>query len=106
MTFLGHRFKHFQHAMQRCGFIATYAVSILLILIVFFDTKLRESTHKENERNKVTLGLFEVSLPEQAWTDACGSREQSGEVSRIVYAEAVGDFLDSQVCVDEQPFCP
>ena len=36
MTFLGHRFKHFQHAMQRCGFIATYAVSILLILIVFF----------------------------------------------------------------------
>ena len=43
-------------------------------------------------------------MPESGRTDTCCLQKQPGEVSVIFYAEAIGDFLNGKVGMNEQPF--
>lgn len=46
ITCFGHLSTHFQHAMQRLGFIATYFVVVLFIVISFFACKVKRFRRK------------------------------------------------------------
>ncbi len=51
----GHPAIHFQHAAQRCGFIATYAVVVLFIPIPFLPAKLSFQAQKKADETRLRL---------------------------------------------------
>lgn len=70
ITCFGHFSTHSQHAMHKCGVIATYAVVILFIAFIF-SANLSGLARKEYGQNKAILGLFKVSCPECTWAYTC-----------------------------------